>query len=388
MASRYYGIAFAEGGDRITIPDAAPVDGNISYESGWTLDYTLSTGSPAVSKPVSRKAQNGFNFDLTSNLRDIQETGLLAYNPIVNYLLSAYTKGSDGQLYRADVINGPASTAVNPVGDLTGTWVLGGQGVGQSIFKSGMEFLTTSSNRFQISAGRASAANAPSVIELTSTMVKNVDLVWVAGSGPGSGCMPSFFFPTPPNNTWYRIFAIKDPTTGDVDLGLDTDPGAVNLLADATGFTLYRRIGFLRFNVVRDVLPVTQSDNDPRLWFWGSTFQSQKFGAPDTAPRTAFSLDDRVPPDAGFFTLVQYIPFGGGEYVLITNEGQSDDAVSASNYTAPAPGSPFTRGSEVWAEFEVNGDSEIFLRTSAQASSNNSLTEFVVAGWIDDGDVL
>jgi hypothetical protein len=63
-------------------------------------------------------------FDFLAVIKNIQEQGILTYRADVNYLATvSYAVGSDGVLYRSMVANGPDTAAVNPVGDLTSTWV-------------------------------------------------------------------------------------------------------------------------------------------------------------------------------------------------------------------------------------------------------------------------
>lgn len=59
-------------------------------------------------------------------------TDVWTYSTTFNYAVDDYVKGTDGFLYVCAIINGPATTPVVPVGDLTGTWLLlagGGAGV-------------------------------------------------------------------------------------------------------------------------------------------------------------------------------------------------------------------------------------------------------------------
>ena len=69
------------------------------------------------------------------------------------------------------------------------------------------------------------------------------------GLGSGQGGMPSGLLPKT-NDTFYGVFAIKNPTTGTTDIGFDTSPTAINLLAAANaieaGFTLYQKIDFFK----------------------------------------------------------------------------------------------------------------------------------------------
>ena len=48
---------------------------------------------------------------------------VISYSATTDYAVTDYAKGADGILYRAAIINGPATSVVSPVGDLTGTWL-------------------------------------------------------------------------------------------------------------------------------------------------------------------------------------------------------------------------------------------------------------------------
>ena len=70
---------------------------------------------------------------------------------------------------------------------------------------------------------------------------------------------------TPDADTWYHLFVIKNNTSGVVDGGYDTSLAAVNLLADATGYTEYRRIWSVLTDVSSNIIPYDQW-GDLCLW--------------------------------------------------------------------------------------------------------------------------
>lgn len=81
-------------------------------------------------------------------------------------------------------------------------------------------------------------------IVLGSAIIKRVDANWAAGTGNGG--FPSGITLTA--NTWYYFFVIAKPD-GTVDAGFDSSLSATNLLADATGYTKYRRVGSMKTDV-------------------------------------------------------------------------------------------------------------------------------------------
>ena len=75
-------------------------------------------------------------------------------------------------------------------------------------------------------------------IDLQANMIKQLDAVWVAGTGNGGRASA---VPLSANTTYHR-FVISKPD-GTTDCGFDTLTNASNLLTDATGYTKFRKVG-------------------------------------------------------------------------------------------------------------------------------------------------
>ena len=89
----------------------------------------------------------------------------------------------------------------------------------------------------RIEPGCCSAFEGDGFMVLDNALVRNLNDPWVEG-GPGGRASGV----TIADNTWYILFLIGKPD-GTVDAGWDTDINATNLLATATGYTIYRPIG-------------------------------------------------------------------------------------------------------------------------------------------------
>lgn len=76
----------------------------------------------------------------------------------------------------------------------------------------------------------------------SSAFSKSIAANWTAGTNNG-GFPSGISFA---NDTDYYVFIIGNKTTGAIDAGFDTSSTAVNLLADASGYTHYRKIGTVR----------------------------------------------------------------------------------------------------------------------------------------------
>ena len=88
-----------------------------------------------------------------------------------------------------------------------------------------------------VSAGVFTDSTNARTFETTSAIVKQIDVNWAEGTAAGG--FPSGLTLTA--DTWYHFFMIAK-TDGTVDAGWDTSLVATNLLADATGYTLFRRV--------------------------------------------------------------------------------------------------------------------------------------------------
>ena len=73
-------------------------------------------------------------------------------------------------------------------------------------------------------------------------MVKQIDAVWALGTAAG-GFPSGLTSGSPVDGTSYHLFALWNPTTKVFDAGFDSTLTPTLLLADATGFTKYKRVG-------------------------------------------------------------------------------------------------------------------------------------------------
>jgi len=135
-----------------------------------------------------------------------------------------------------------------------------------------------------------------SAFTLTSGLTKELDNVWAEGTGAGGRPSTVALF----IDTWYHVFVIAK-SDGTVDAGFDTSLTATNLLADATGYTFFRRIGSIKTELATtDILnfynKVSQFSGQ-REFYWSGNVAELTFSV--TAP--ADSVDT-------FFTTIT--PFG------------------------------------------------------------------------------
>jgi hypothetical protein len=93
------------------------------------------------------------------------------------------------------------------------------------------------------STGQILDTNGDVCIDLKSAITKEIDNSWSEGDGLGGFPSTGITLST----GWYRFFLIMKQD-GTVDAGFDTAQTATNLLADATGYSYYRRVGWIYYN--------------------------------------------------------------------------------------------------------------------------------------------
>jgi len=177
-------------------------------------------------------------------LSEINIKGMLGYDNLTDYIADlSYVVGSDGNLYQCGINNGPASSIVNPVGDVTGTWndIINTIPVAARGYIDGLilENDTDTDHDIKMNIGICRDKTDTLPIQLTAALIKQIDANWAEGTNQGG--FPSGL--TLLADTWYHFYIIMSADSTKVDAGFDTSLTAVNLFGDATDYSLYRRVG-------------------------------------------------------------------------------------------------------------------------------------------------
>lgn len=101
--------------------------------------------------------------------------------------------------------------------------------------------ITDPDHDVEFGVGKCRSQDDTSNITREIPIIKKIDTSWASGNNQGGLASSLSLLP----NTWYWTFEIYNPLTESNDAGFDTDANATNLLADATGYTEYRRTGFV-----------------------------------------------------------------------------------------------------------------------------------------------
>jgi len=121
---------------------------------------------------------------------------------------------------------------------------------------------TDTEHDIDISTGFCTPPDEMLAIQLSSILTKQIDVDWAEGDDDGG-------FPSGLSiaaDTWYHIFVISNDDGSLIDAGFDSAITASNLLADATGYTKYRRIGSVLTDASSNITQFFQYANG--LFYW------------------------------------------------------------------------------------------------------------------------
>jgi len=230
-----------------------------------------------------------------------------------------------------------------------------------------------SSNDIDIAAGSAKDSTNSADLNLSSALGKQIDVAWAEGGTPGapSGGFPSLLTGgSPVNDTWYRVFVILK-NTGQVDAGFDTSANAVNLLADATDYSEFRQVGWIRYGTAQ-IEPFFQDGDRFR---WVTAFVDFNASNPGTS---VIPVTGTVPPNTignFYFNCSDEAATGGTGYFIRAND---ETILSGVSDLATQGGS---EGAQLIKNVNVDASSGLQIRSTR---TNATLAMTVAArGWID-----
>lgn len=254
-------------------------------------------------------------------------------------------------------------------------WSTGDESVAQG-YLSGYALSNSTVNvskGLDIDAGLCAGTGTNSSMSLATAMGKRIDVNWSAG---GTTAVPLGGFPSGislTTSTWYAVFAIST-ADGVVDTGFDTSLTATNLLADATGYVNYRRIGWVYYNASSAIEQFFQ-DGDV---FTFETVQLAKALA--TTSTVGASVPILAPPySMAKFNVFFYTNNNGTQWYLVTETRQTNTTPTASFASLRSNGGTGT----YWtgqADFERMTDSSSAIRERATAG----FTSIMSIGWSDN----
>lgn len=237
---------------------------------------------------------------------------------------------------------------------------------------------TDPTNDIDIATGKAKAASADFDITVASAIGKRIDAVWATAGTPGTttgGRASAVALAA----GWYRVFLIAK-TDGTVNAGFDTSATATNLLADATGYTKYRQIGWVYY----DGATIRKFWQQGNSFIWDAPIEDINRATSATAQLATLT----APPDVNCEARIVYsneeTSVGGGNiYTLVTATRQTDTAPSATVYNFWYDDDANNQG--LGCEMRVFMDSNSQIRTRQSAAAANESERISTLGWVDHG---
>jgi hypothetical protein len=278
--------------------------------------------------------------------------------------------------YKEDLTDADdVSLAGFPVDNTSDTDTDLGFGLG---FSSGLDVSNAADadHDITIALGKIMDSSQTSVISLLTGITKRIDAVWAAGTGNGG--LPSALTLTA--DTWYRVFLIKNPDTGDIDAGFDTSITAANLIADAPTYTQYRRVSYVLTDGSSNILE--WQPGNLRRYVW-ELMTAQLAGA---GSASGASLTVQVPPSQiGIIMAQNYVTTAVTNYFLLsqTNQTNSAPGVVFQTVAGQSTGSDYSLNTNT-LEVRVDSASNIRQRVSEAVS----FVYVTTVGWIDDLEVF
>jgi len=262
-------------------------------------------------------------------LNEINIKGMLGYDALTDYIADlSYTVGSDGNLYQCGINNGPASSIVDPVGDVTGTWndIINVTPPTARGYIDGLilENDTDTDHDIKMNIGICRDKTDIISIPLIAAIVKQIDVNWAEGDNDGG--FPSGL--TLLADTWYHFYIIMSADKTQIDAGFDTSLTAINLLSDATDYSLYRRVGSVLTDGSSNIIQFTQIGDE---FIWDITTQDANVAGTGT---TAVSLTLSVPSGVKVIAQITALAASGiSTNLLITSLDTVDTVPSTTAFT-------------------------------------------------------
>lgn len=287
-------------------------------------------------------------------------SGELEFN--VNDPVITFEGASTGSATITNLSNTTFTLTSNPLANFTRNFIDGFQ----------MKSINLSPfTEISVGAGTCSNSDNTQVINLPSGITKDIVALWTAGDA--GGARPAAI--SLAANTWYPVFAIGDLDTGNGDVGIDNNLSATNLLATATDYDVYRRIGWVLTDASVQVVAFWQDGDD---FWWAAPFQE----APWSLSTTSYTLVVGAPENTkAHLAFEMQVNAGNSVYVTVKHPDAVDTPVTTTSYTfmLRAVGSTATRSS-FKVESPTNSSRQVRVRTSGTPGAAATV---MTLGWTD-----
>ena len=235
---------------------------------------------------------------------------------------------------------------------------------------------TDAQHDIDISIGQALDSANEELMELASVLVKRIDASWAAGTNQGG-------FPTGITlsaTTWYHMFLLRDRSAGDIDAGFDSSIVATNLLADATAYTQYRRIGSVLTDGTSNIIAFHQTGDQ---FLWVDPPLDVNASNPGT---TAVSRTLSTPPDVKTEAFMNVVLSSGGAVgnsVYLSSLDVNDEAASPTVAPLGSAVADMVNQLHGGSQARVLTNTSRQIRSRVDASDASTAVYIATLGWKD-----
>ena len=231
---------------------------------------------------------------------------------------------------------------------------------------------TDADNDIDIAVGICKDAAKTTLMALTSILVKQIDVAWVAGSAAGG-----LFSGVVANSTWYHVFLIQKDSDNSIDGGFDTSVTAANIPA---GYTAYRRLGSVLTNGSATIIKFSQNGDE---FLWDVLVKDEGRNNPGTdAVTVGLSTPLGVRVRALLFAYASDNTASAATALLFTAMDTADTIPTASLnsfYVPPNAGANSTQSGFV----ALRTDTSSQIRYRQDSSTPDHYTDVFTHGWLD-----
>lgn len=128
MTSKFFRYPFADTGIKTTVPNDPQLDGSVSYNKGWTEDYTINPADDPAGKDFPLEQNNQLLYDVTLSLQQYQTWGTPDFITTTDNGGVLYPYSKYARTLFDDGVNGPqvfesleAANDIEP-GEAQSTW--------------------------------------------------------------------------------------------------------------------------------------------------------------------------------------------------------------------------------------------------------------------------
>ena len=226
----------------------------------------------------------------------------------------------------------------------------------------------------QIAVGSCADSTNSFPMDLTSPLTKKIDLDWVEGDENGGLASGARSVADTPNATTTYFLYLIAKTDGTTDAIWDTSPTGVNIFADASEYSYFRRIACHLIDGTNDITAYRQYGDN--FWHSGGTIPLDLNGATVAA---ATPLELSVPKGIQVMAeITAALEEGSGSTrTTFMAKALSDPTDSLTNYTIRVSNG----GEKAQSTFHILTDTDALIMHNSQ--NTNSTLNVWTRGWID-----